>query len=166
VKLPPAVGVAIVLIVVTLYFVVGALRYDPVARAFPLIVGVPVLALLILQILVQLAPKKFAAVRKLDTRELIQVDEALVAQAKAVRTDAPKRGSELQYYAWAGAFVIAIYVLGFYVAIGAFLIGLVYFQLKEKLSLTLVITAIMLVVAYCGFAVLMEVPLFSGILFQ
>jgi hypothetical protein len=57
-------------------------------------------------------------------------------------------------------------VLGFYAAIGAFLIGLVYFQLKERLSLTLMITAIMLVVAYYGFAVLMEVPLFTGILFQ
>jgi hypothetical protein len=157
---------AFFLIAVTLYFVLGALNYDPIARAFPLIIGVPVLALLILQILVQLAPRKFAALRKLDTRELIQVDEALVAQAKAVRSEAHKRGSELQYYAWAGAFVGAIYVLGFYVAIAAFLIGLVYFQLKEKLALTLVITAIMLVVAYYGFAVLMEVPLFSGILFQ
>jgi Tripartite tricarboxylate transporter TctB family len=165
-KVPPAVGVAIVLVVVTLYFVAGALNYDPVARAFPLIVGIPVLALLILQVLMQLAPRKFTTLRKLDTRELIQVDDVLVAQAKAVRNEGPKRGSELQYYAWAGAFVIAIYVLGFYAAIGAFLIGLVYFQLKERLSLTLMITAIMLVVAYYGFAVLMEVPLFTGILFQ
>jgi hypothetical protein len=166
VKVPPALGIAIILIVITVYFVVGALNYDPVARAFPLIVGVPVLALLILQVLMQLAPKKFAALRKLDTRELVQVDNALVAQAKAVRTEGSKRGSELQYYAWAGGFVIAIYVIGFYAAIAAFLIGLVYFQLKEKLSLAVLISVIMLVVAYYGFAVLMEVPLFTGILFQ
>jgi hypothetical protein len=160
------VGVALVLIVFTLYFVGGALNYDPVARAFPLVVGIPVLVLLILQVLMELAPKKFGMLRKFDTRELIQVDDALVAQAKAVRADTVKRGSERQYYAWAAMFVVAIYVLGFYVAIGVFLIGLVYFQLQEKLSVALVITGIMLLVAYYGFAVLMEVPLFSGILFQ
>jgi hypothetical protein len=166
VKLPPTLGFALFLIVVTLFFVAGALNYDPVARAFPLIVGVPVLILLVLQVLMQLAPKRFAVLRKIDTRELIQVDEALVAQAKASRAEGAKRGSELRYYIWAGAFVGAIYLVGFYAAIAAFLLGLVYFQLREKFLPSLVITAIMLVVAYYGFAVLMEVPLFGGILFE
>jgi hypothetical protein len=166
VRLTPAAGFAALLAALTLYFVAGALNYDPVARAFPLLVGVPVLVLLILQVLMALAPEKFTALRKLDTRELIQVDNALVAQAKAVRTEGPKRGSELGYYAWAGGFVVAIYLVGFYAAIAAFLLGLIHFQLKEKLVLSLVMTAIMLVIAYYGFAVLMEVPLFTGILFQ
>jgi hypothetical protein len=163
VKSSAAVAFAAALAAVVLYFVGGALRYDPVARAFPVLVGIPVLILLVLQALMESFPATFSSLRKLDTRELIQVDEALIAQAKAARAEGPRRGSEFVYYAWAGAFVAAIYLIGFYAAIAAFLLGLLRVQLGERLPLSLAITAIMLVIAYYGFAVVMEVPLFTGV---
>lgn len=46
------------------------------------------------------------------------------------------------------------------------LVGLLYLRLKEKLWVSLVVAAVMWVVAYVGFIQLMEVPLFKGILWD
>jgi len=165
-KVPETVYFALFLLLVTLFFVIGAFSYDPVARVFPLIIGIPVAVFLVLQIFTGIFPKTFSALQRLDTKQVIQVDQVLMAQAKAVRAAGPKKGRELDYFAWTGVFVLAIYLAGFFLAIPLFLLGLLCLQLKEKFWLGVVITAVMLGVAYFGFAVLMEVPLFRGILFS
>lgn len=165
-KVPETIYFALLLLLATLFFVIGAFSYDPVARVFPLIIGVPVAVLLVLQILTRLFPKTFSALQRLDTKQVIQVDEVLMAQAKAVRAAGPKQGRELDYFAWTGIFVLAIYLVGFFLAIPFFLLGLLCLQLKERFWLSAVVTAVMLGVAYFGFAVLMEVPLFRGIFFS
>ncbi|MBI3060227.1 MAG: tripartite tricarboxylate transporter TctB family protein [Deltaproteobacteria bacterium] len=165
-KVPETVYFALFLLLVTLFFVVGAFSYDPVARVFPLIIGIPVAIFSSLQILTHLFPKTFSGLQRLDTKQVIQVDQVLMAQAKAVRAEGPKKGRELDYFAWTGVFVLAIYMVGFLLAIPLFLIGLLCLQLKERFWLSLVITAVMLGIAYFGFTVLMEVPLFKGIIFS
>ena len=116
----------------------GAFDYDPLARQIPLVVGIPVTVLLILQVLVQLFPKSFEWLERSDRSELIHVDEKLLAQAEATRAPRKERGRELEFHAWIGGFILAIYLLGFLVAIPAFLIGLLYFRLRETLSASLI----------------------------
>ena len=157
---------ALVLLGITLFFVLGSLSYDPLARQLPLLVGIPVVVFLILQILMQLFPKSFAWLERMDSRRVIQVDQSLAAQAKAVRAAREEKGRELEFYAWTGVFLLAIYLLGFLTAVPLFLIGLLYLRLKEKLWVSLVVAAVMWVVGYLGFIQLMEVPLFKGILWD
>lgn len=155
---------ALLLLAISLFFVLGSLSYDPVARQLPLVVGIPVIVLLLLQILMQLFPKSFARLERLDSRQVIQVDQSLMAQAKAVRAPREEKGRELEYYGWIGGFLLAIYLMGYLTAIPLFLIGLLYLRLKEKLWVSLVVAAVMWAVAYIGFIQLMEVPLFKGVL--
>jgi len=157
---------ALVLLGITLFFVLGSLSYDPLARQLPLLVGIPVVVFLILQILMQLFPKSFAWLERMDSRRVIRVDQSLAAQAKAVRAAREEKGRELEFYAWTGVFLLAIYLLGFLTAVPLFLIGLLYLRLKEKLWVSLVVAAVMWVVGYLGFIQLMEVPLFKGILWD
>lgn len=157
---------ALVLLGITLFFVLGSLSYDPLARQLPLLVGIPVTVFLVLQIFTQLFPKSFAWLERMDSRQVIQVDQSLAAQAKAVRAVREEKGRELEYYAWTGAFLLAIYLLGFLTAVPLFLVGLLYLRLKEKLWVSLVVAAVMWVVGYIGFIQLMEVPLFKGILWD
>lgn len=157
---------ALMLLLVTLFFVIGAVSYDPLARQFPLIVGVPVALLLLLQILIQLFPKSFVGLERIDGRQVIQVDQNLMTQVKAVRALREEKGRELEFHAWTGGFLLAIYLLGFLTAIPLFLIGLLYLRLREKLWVSLVAAAVMWVVAYVGFIKWMEVPLFKGILWS
>ena len=157
---------ALVLLGITLFFVLGSLSYDPLARQLPLLVGIPVVVFLILEILMQLFPKSFAWLERMDSRRVIRVDQSLAAQAKAVRAAREEKGRELEFYAWTGVFLLAIYLLGFLTAVPLFLIGLLYLRLKEKLWVSLVVAAVMWVVGYLGFIQLMEVPLFKGILWD
>lgn len=157
---------ALMLLSVTLVFVIGAFSYDPLARQFPLIVGVPVAILLFLQILIQLFPKSLVGLERIDGRQLIQVDQNLMAQVKAARTLREEKGRELEFHAWTGGFLLAIYLLGFLTAVPLFLIGLLHLRLKEKLWVSLAAAAAMWVVAYVGFIKFMEVPLFKGILWS
>jgi len=164
-KIPAAVYFAVFLLLATLFFIVGAFRYDFVASVFPLIIGIPVAVLLSLQILLGLFPKAFSGLQRMDSKQLIQVDETLMAQANVMQAAGPKKDRELVYFAWTAIFALAIYVAGFLIAIPLFLIGLLFLQLKEKFWLSLVVAAAMLAIAYFGFTVLMEVPLFKGIIF-
>lgn len=157
---------ALVLLGVTLFFVLGSFSYDPLARQLPLIVGIPVTVFLLVQILMQLFPESFSWLERMDSRQVIQVDQGLMAQAKAVRAGREKKGSELEYYVWTGAFLGAICLVGFLTAVPLFLIGLLYLRLKEKLGVSLAVAAVMWVVAYVGFIKLMEVPLFKGIVWD
>jgi ABC-type branched-subunit amino acid transport system permease subunit len=157
---------ALALLSVVLFFVVGALDYDELARQVPLIVGIPTAGLLIIQFLVQLFPRAFARLDRSDTSELIQVDETLLTQAEASRRPRRDQRRELELHAWIGGFILAIYVAGFLVAIPGFLFGLVYFRLREKLWVTVVTVAVMWIVAYVGFQTLMEVPLFKGVFWE
>ncbi len=151
---------------ITLFFVLGSFGYDPLARQLPLLVGIPVGVLLVLQILMQLFPKSFSWLERMDSRQVIQVDQSLAAQAKAVRAVREEKGRELEYYVWTGLFLLAIYLVGFLTAVPLFLVGLLYLRLKEKLWVSLVVAAVMWVVGYIGFIKLMEVPLFKGILWD
>lgn len=155
---------ALILLSVTLFFVIGAFDYDPLARQFPLVVGVLVAIFLLLQILIQLLPKSFGGLEGIDKRQVIQVDQNVMAQVKATRTLREEKWRELEFHAWTGGFLLAIYLVGFLTAIPLFLIGLLYFRLGEKLWVSLVAAAVMWVVAYVGFVKLMEVRLFEGIL--
>jgi hypothetical protein len=165
-KIPETVCFAVFLLLAALFFVAGAFSYDSVARVFPLIIGIPVAILSALQILTHLFSGTFSGLQRLDSKQVIQVNEALMAQAGALQAAGAKKGRELIYFAWAGVFVLAICVVGFLTAIPLFLTGLLYLQLKEKLWLSLIIAAAMLAIAYFGFAVLMEVQLFKGIIFD
>jgi len=129
-------------------------------------VGIPVVVFLILQILMQLFPEALGWLVRMDSRQVIRVDQSLAAQAKAVRATREEKGRELEFYAWTGVFLLAIYLLGFLTAVPLFLVGLLYLRLKEKLWVSLVVAAVMWVVGYIGFIKLMEVPLFKGILWD
>jgi hypothetical protein len=152
------------LLAVAMFFVVGSLDYDPLARQIPLFVGIPVAVLLVVQVLSQLFPGSFAWLERSEGREVIHVDEKLLAQAEAIRAPTVQRGSALEFQAWIGGFVLAIYLAGFLVAIPIFLLGLLHLRLKEKLAVSVMAAVVMWLVAYVGFIKLMEVPLFSGVL--
>jgi hypothetical protein len=127
---------ACALLVVALFFVVGALGYDPLARQVPLIVGIPMAALIVVEIL--------DAVR---------------------RTAVGSAGEgELGYHLWLGGFIIGIYFFGFLFTIPFFLFAMMRLRLGEKSWVTLITMAVMWAVGYIGFIKLMEVPLFGGIL--
>ena len=155
---------AVALLAVTLYFVTAGLEFDEMARQVPMIVGIPIAALLVLQIATELFPRVFARLDRADRKQVVQIDEELIAQAEATLASDENPGRSLEVHAWVGAFVLVIYAVGFLTAIPVFLTSLLYFRLKEKLWVTLLAAAAMWVVAYLGFMKLMEVPLFSGVI--
>ena len=155
---------AVALLAVALFFVIEGRNYDDLARQVPLTVGIPISVLLIVEIGTRLLPRAFAWLERADRRQVVQLDEEVMAKAEAAMAPSENMRTALEFHAWVGAFILAIYVIGFLIAIPLFLIALLRVRLKEKLSITIVAAVVMWLVAYFGFVKLMEVPLFAGII--
>jgi hypothetical protein len=153
---------ALTLLAVVLYFVVAALEYDELARQVPLIVGIPVAVLLVVQVLTQVFPGALARFERADQLRVVQVDEQLLAQAEATVEAGDGKHEELEFYGWIAGFIAAIYLFGFLTAIPLFMTAILFLRLGEGVWVAMSAAALMWMVAYLGFEKLMEVPLFTG----
>ncbi len=146
-----------ILFLMILLFVLGAtffftLSYPYRARLFPLIVislcGVLVLAELL---------KKFTTGFKSE-------NAGHGLKGKALETEKQKQLKFFATVAWIGGFALTIYFFGF--SIGLPLFVLAYVKTYEKgWRWAIILPTIMFVLVYVGFGILLESPLYEGLLF-
>ena len=134
---------------------VATLGYPPRARLFPIIV-ISLCGIFVLWALV----KMFIALNKASSPT-----EYWSKNEKATKPDEGYRRQFFFAFAWIGAFIFLLWLLGFVVGLPLFV--LVYIKTYEEgWRWTIILTIIMFLITYVVFAVLLRIPLYEGLLFQ
>ncbi len=143
----------VLLLAVLITGFVVAVDYPPRARFFPLIVislcGIIVLGELL---------KAFLAYRKAGGTGIDRP-----ATAEAPERD-QKQQRNIDLLAWIGGFALLIWLLGFIIGMPLFMLA--YVKLKgEGWRWAIALSATMFVIVYGGFNLLLNIPLYEGLLF-
>lgn len=139
----------LILLLVLTTMIIISLEYQFIARLFPLLVMLPVGALLVAQIFLE-----FRAKAKQKT-----------APEERGRAPQASLGDYLKSQVWIIALLLAIYLLGFVAGPALFL--LTYLKLHGvKWFTTTICIAVVIALVYVGFGLLFEVYLYQGLLFS
>lgn len=134
---------------------VTTLGYPSRARLFPIIVisfcGVFVLWALV---------KMFIARHKASS-----LDEYMQKNEETLKPDEGYRRQFFFAFAWIGAFILLLWLLGFVVGLPIFVFAYIK-TYEESWRLAIISTIIMFLIVYVVFAVLLKIPLYEGLLFQ
>ena len=134
---------------------VTTLGYPSRARLFPIIV-ISLCGGFVLWALV----KMFIALNKaLSLKEYRQKNE------KAPEPDEGYRRQFFFAFAWIGAFILLVWLLGFVVGLPLFVFAYIK-TYEEGWRWAIISTIIMFLIVYVVFAVLLKIPLYEGLLFQ
>ena len=156
------------LLICSASFVVLALQYSPEGRLVPLLIGVPTLALVIYQTLLDFVPamKKFQK-GKVDMFGIDRVHEEHGTEESEfddVAEDEARRRFR-RIVLWILGFTAIVYILGVLVSIAVFCF-MFFLAHKEKLWFNLVLTGATWLSIWGLFVKLLEVPFYQGILFK
>jgi hypothetical protein len=122
------------------YAVLTALRWPAKAALFPLVMGIPLLVLALVQMVIDL-------------------------RAPAAREDAPGAGhAAVTVLAWMGAFITLVLLLGFPLAVPLFIFGYLTITGRERWLLSLVLAGIAWGAFYLLFQRLLHFPFEAGLL--
>jgi len=122
------------------YAVLTALRWPSKAALFPLVMGIPLLVLALVQMLIDL-------------------------RAPGTREDAPGAGrAAMAVLAWMAAFIALVLLLGFPLAVPLFIFGYLTIAGRESWVLSLVLASIAWAAFYLLFQRLLHFPFEAGLL--
>ena len=127
--------VTFIFLALTMSFVFIAFKYRPDARLFPLLLGIPLSVLLILQLLFDLLPKLQAHLSFLKDEGIfsrIGGSETVSRVTKKVETVWLVWLQVLQVTAWLAGFIILLRFLNYVYAAPLFVLVMIRFQGKES----------------------------------
>ena len=125
---------------VAAYAVYAALAWPPKAALFPLTMGIPLLVLAALQTVIEL-------------RDPAQPDESAVDRRRA-----------LAVFAWMGAFIALVLLLGFPVAVPVFVFSFLMLQSRAGWGMSIALTAAAWGFFYLIFVRLLHFPFEAGLI--
>jgi len=126
------------------------------ARLYPWVIGIPMLILAIVQVFFDLKGIE----RKQEDAAPVDFQFAQTAVEPAVA-----RRRAIIMFTWFFGFFLAIWLIGFSLTIPLMVFGYMYVQSKEKLWLSLTLTAIAWVFFYSLFVRLLTLPFPDGMIF-
>jgi len=133
---------------------VTTLGYPPRARFFPIIVislcGVFVLWSLVKMFIARYGKSSLSEYRKKNE--------------EAPKPDEGYRRQFLITVAWIGAFVLLIWLLGLVAGLPLFVLAYIK-TYEEGWRWSIILTITMFLIVYVGFAILLQIPLYEGLLF-
>lgn len=148
-----------VLLVYTLALVSQAVGYSAAARLFPLIVGVPLVAMLVANILLLAVQDRY------DLRLVGFFDSVGEIDAASARTEvdeATRYQRETSMVLWIGALVVLTWLVGTLVAVGVFVFAFVYVY-ERKLVRALLVSGLTFGFIYLLFVQVLGAVLFRGV---
>ena len=126
------------------------------ARLYPWVIGIPMVILALVQVILDL---KGVERKQQDAAPVdFQFAQATVSPAVAKRR-------AITMFAWFFGFFFGIWLLGFSLTIPLMVFGYMYIQSKEKLWLTLTLTAIAWLFFWSLFVKLLTLPFPDGVIF-
>ena len=153
----------------TLLGVLGVILYltlslNPVARVVPLAVVVPAIALVSIEILLELAPGLAKRYRFLERKDVFGVEQLRgnVRTESDSAIQARSAGREASVFAWIGSIPALIYIFGFLMAVPLFLFLYLRGRSKERWLLSITTAAASTALLYFLFIEMLRVPLYEG----
>lgn len=136
--------VSLSLLAIVVVMLAISLTYPYKAKLFPWIVGIPLGAMLMVQIVKELLERNQYGPQKIE-RELLR--------------------SYVFNLGWIAAFLVMIYFIGILIAIALFMF--LYFKLHgERWALSIAVSSGVTGFLYISFAYLLKIPLYRGVLFS
>lgn len=147
-----------VMLTLALTFVFGSLVYPGRLRLVPLVIGIPTVLLLVYIILMDINPKLFSLARNKgeDGTEAGAPSEPSVNSGQWQRV--------ITIYGWIVGFFIGVFIFGFYIATPLFLVSFLIKESQTKPMRALWVTAGVSILFLLVFYVLLDIPLWPGIL--
>lgn len=145
----------IVVVVLLALFVILSLGYLPQARLVPLVIGIPSLALMLVELLWGGSRRKAAGFK--EAAPLGDGD----GEAPGITI-----AKELTFIGWIAGFALLIWLVGFAISIPLFIFLITRFQFRESLLVSGAASLGVLVVLYLAFDILLKVPMHFGLLFN
>ena len=131
-------------IFIMLLMVAGGLNYRFNTMLFPYIIGIPTVILCIIQIIEGMKKERESS------------------EGGEVKND---KRNYLRASAWIAGFIVALYSIGYVLAIPLFLV--IYLKLHgERWLLTIIVSGVVLGIIWGTFALWLRVPLHQGVLFH
>lgn len=155
--------VTVSLLALILCFLLASLGYRPKERMIPLVIGIPTLLIG----LVVLAGERYPRIMK---KFEVSLEDLVSEKAREPGTTPAPRPRILTRQAaaicaWGTGFFVAVYLVGFYIAIPAFLLPFLRFQGNISWGKTVAFTVGTGLFIYLLFNVCLGEELFAGILF-
>ncbi len=143
----------IFLLLIMLLMVVLGSRYDAASKILPMASGIVAALIMAFLLLMSISARISSWYQKFEKRPVL-TESALSVKEK-------KR--ELSVIAWFSGCAVAIYFLGFLVAIPLFLFSFLKFWAKESWLMSLVLAAAVPAIVYFTFVYILSVPLHTGL---
>ena len=145
--------------------IVAALGYGVKARAIPLLVGGFTLAMILITVLCEFSPrlKKRFDVGLIDYGKIDGLRQEGRSTSKFSTSDLWKK--ILVAFGWTAGTLLAIYLIGFHLAISLFGIFFLKFHAKVSWLRSIALTGILYGCVYLFFVVLLSVDLYEGVFF-
>lgn len=164
-----AIGTLIILVAVILSF-----QYSPTARLVPLVIGLPTLALMVMQLVLDSLPAA-RGLKDLGKRDVFGADRYLKERKAGHRGAAGGSGPGpaqpdgqvrlFQALAFVLGLAVGIYLLGFLVAIPLVLLVFLRWVSRESWVSAFLTTLVTSAALYVTFVVFLKVRLFEGLVF-
>ncbi len=153
-KLKLGVVFSLLLILFFAFFVWEARNWRLQARLYPWAIGLPMLALALVQLILELKGRKITSTDAPVDFQFSQTVDSTVARRRTINI-----------FSWIGGFLIAIWLIGFFAAVPLLVLLYVRLQSREGRMLSLVLTAAAWVFFWGLFIRLLRLPFPEGQLF-
>lgn len=140
------------------------LPLNPVARMVPLVVAIAALALVSLQILLEVAPGLAKRYRFLEQKDVFGIERFRERDKPDSDSEVQAKlgGRELEIFAWMASIPVLIYIAGFLTAVPLFLVLYLKRRSGESWLLSITVAAASLALLYFLFIELLRTPLYEG----
>jgi len=156
-KVKPQAIFSFVFLIFFIVFAYTAKDWRPQARLYPWVIGIPMVILALIQVIFDL---KGIERKQQDGAAPVDFQFAQTAVSPALA-----RRRAIIMFAWFFGFYVSIWLIGFSLTIPSMVFGYMYVQSKEKLWLSLTLTAIAWVFFYVLFVRLLTLPFPDGMIF-
>lgn len=156
-KVRPQAIFSFVFLIFLIVFVYYAKDWRLQARLYPWVIGIPMVILAIVQVILDLKGierKQKDAAAPVDFQFSQPTVEPAVARRRAINM-----------FSWFFGFFFGVWLLGFSLMIPLIVFGYMYIQSKEKLWLSLTLTAIAWVFFWALFVKVLTLPFPEGLIF-
>ena len=155
-KVRPQVIFSLLFLIFFIVFAYVAKDWRLQARLYPWVIGIPMVILALVQVILDLkgVERKQQDAAPVDFQFAQTTVDPAVAKRRAITM-----------FAWFFGFFFAIWLLGFSLTIPLMVFGYMYIQSKEKLWLTLTLTAIAWLFFWSLFVKLLTLPFPDGMIF-
>lgn len=157
-----------VLLIIIIIFLITSLKYGSTARLLPLVVGIPTLFLIFIQFLLETIPSFSKLKKNIESTDVFKKQEILqekkINKEENIKRKNKESKNEKNIFLWIAFFIVAIWLVGFMIAIPIFLI--LFFSLNNifKLQKSILISLITSATVYFLFDKLLNLSLYKGLL--